>query len=189
MRERGTLGVRPGVSARRTAFLRCRCPAACRLTTRVQPKQRITIRPSPSLFLVLTSDTPRAIVLVSTVYTMNHSTRPPAGHPRPVDPPDAGREPRHGWAISERIQQLSKDVLQVNQGSLYPALHRLEDQGWIMSEWGVSELGRRAQLLSDHRRGPETARAEREWAQFSAAVGRHAPGLTVLSLRRVAADG
>src|SRR5262245_6687024 len=50
----------------------------------------------------------------------------------------------HGWAISERIQQISRDVLQINQGSLYPALHRLEHQGWIEAEWRVSELGRRA---------------------------------------------
>jgi len=50
----------------------------------------------------------------------------------------------HGWAISERIQQISQDVLQINQGSLYPALHRLEHQGWIEAEWAVSELGRRA---------------------------------------------
>ena len=50
----------------------------------------------------------------------------------------------HGWAISERIQQISEDVLQINQGSLYPALHRLEHQGWIEAEWAVSELGRRA---------------------------------------------
>jgi len=55
-------------------------------------------------------------------------------------------ESRHGWAISERIQQLSRDVLRVNQGSLYPALHRLEQQGWIASEWGMSELGRRARF-------------------------------------------
>src|SRR5580704_3378841 len=54
--------------------------------------------------------------------------------------------PLHGWAISERIQQISQDVLQVNQGSLYPALHRLEHQGWIKAEWGVSELGRRARF-------------------------------------------
>ena len=53
-------------------------------------------------------------------------------------------QPLHGWAISERIQQISDDVLQVNQGSLYPALHRLEHQGWIEAEWAVSELGRRA---------------------------------------------
>ena len=50
----------------------------------------------------------------------------------------------HGWAISERIQQISREVLQVNQGSLYPALHRLEHQAWIKAEWGISELGRRA---------------------------------------------
>ena len=53
----------------------------------------------------------------------------------------------HGWAISERIQQISQDVLQINQGSLYPALHRLEHQGWIEAEWAVSELGRRAKVL------------------------------------------
>src|SRR6188472_4265235 len=53
-------------------------------------------------------------------------------------------DPMHGWAISERIQQISQDVLQINQGSLYPALHRLEHQGWIEAEWAVSELGRRA---------------------------------------------
>jgi PadR family transcriptional regulator, regulatory protein PadR len=52
----------------------------------------------------------------------------------------------HGWAISERIEQISQDVLRVNQGSLYPALHRLEHQGWIKAEWGVSELGRRARF-------------------------------------------
>ena len=54
---------------------------------------------------------------------------------------------RHGWSISERIQQLSQDVLQVNQGSLYPALHRIEQQGWIRSSWGVSELGRPASSM------------------------------------------
>ena len=53
-------------------------------------------------------------------------------------------QPLHGWAISERIQQISQDVLQVNQGSLYPALHRLEHQGLIEAEWSISELGRRA---------------------------------------------
>ena len=54
--------------------------------------------------------------------------------------------PMHGWAVSERIQQISQDVLQLNQGSLYPALHRLEHQGWIKAEWSVSELGRRARF-------------------------------------------
>src|SRR5215467_4567785 len=54
--------------------------------------------------------------------------------------------PMHGWAVSERIQQISEDVLQVNQGSLYPAMHRLEHRGWIKAKWGVSELGRRARF-------------------------------------------
>ena len=82
-------------------------------------------------------------------------------------------ERRHGWAISERIQETSKDVLQVNQGSLYPALHRLERQGWIESEWGVSELGRRARFYSLTGAGRKQLRDESEqWAQFSAAVGR-----------------
>ena len=53
-------------------------------------------------------------------------------------------EPMHGWGISQRIQQMSQDVLRVQQGSLYPALHRLEQQGWISSEWGESESSRRA---------------------------------------------
>ena len=55
-------------------------------------------------------------------------------------------EAKHGWAISERIRQISENVLQANQGSLYPALHRLEHQGWIKAEWGISELGRRARF-------------------------------------------
>lgn len=82
-------------------------------------------------------------------------------------------EPRHGWAISERIQELSQDVLRVNQGSLYPALHRLEHQDWIVSEWGVSELGRRARfyrLTAAGRRQLE--RETDEWARFTGAVGR-----------------
>src|ERR671911_390602 len=61
--------------------------------------------------------------------------------------------PQHGWAISERIQKVSQDVLQVNQGSLYPALHRLEQQGWIEAEWGVSENNRRAKYYSLTRAG------------------------------------
>jgi PadR family transcriptional regulator, regulatory protein PadR len=80
---------------------------------------------------------------------------------------------RHGWSISERIQEISKDVLQVNQGSLYPALHRLEQQGWITSEWGISELGRRARFYSLTAAGRKQLREETEqWAKFSAAVGR-----------------
>ena len=79
----------------------------------------------------------------------------------------------HGWAISERIQQISQDVLQINQGSLYPALHRLEHQGWIEAEWAVSELGRRAkyyQLTASGRR--QLAVEARDWERMSAAIGR-----------------
>ncbi|HEV8497353.1 MAG TPA: PadR family transcriptional regulator [Gemmatimonadaceae bacterium] len=82
-------------------------------------------------------------------------------------------ESRHGWAISERIQQLSRDVLRVNQGSLYPALHRLEQQGWIASEWGVSELGRRARFYHLTAAGRKQLQEEsQQWEQFSAAIGR-----------------
>jgi PadR family transcriptional regulator PadR len=83
------------------------------------------------------------------------------------------RDPLHGWAISERIQQVSRDVLQVNQGSLYPALHRLEHQGWIEAEWGVSELGRRARfyrLTAVGRR--QLAREASDWERMAAAIGR-----------------
>src|SRR5215216_4138862 len=79
----------------------------------------------------------------------------------------------HGWAISERIHQISENVLQVNQGSLYPALHRLEHQGWIEAEWAVSELGRRAkyyQLTGPGRR--QLAVETREWERMSHAIGR-----------------
>ena len=81
--------------------------------------------------------------------------------------------PMHGWAISERIQELSQDVLQVNQGSLYPALHRLEHRGWIDAEWGVSELGRRARfyhLTPAGRR--QLVQASDEWARMATAIGR-----------------
>ena len=82
-------------------------------------------------------------------------------------------EPRHGWAISERIQEISHDVLQVNQGSLYPALHRLEHQGWITSEWGVSELGRRARFYNITAAGRKQLGTESEqWDRFTEAVGR-----------------
>ena len=82
-------------------------------------------------------------------------------------------EPLHGWAISERIQQISQDVLQINQGSLYPALHRLEHQGWIEAEWKVSELGRRAKyyrLTPSGRR--QLAIETSEWERMAAAIGR-----------------
>jgi PadR family transcriptional regulator len=80
---------------------------------------------------------------------------------------------QHGWAISERIQQISQDVLQVNQGSLYPALHRLEHQGWIKAEWGVSELGRRARFYCLTASGRKQLSRETEsWTRLAAAIGR-----------------
>ena len=81
--------------------------------------------------------------------------------------------PQHGWAISERIQQLSQDVLRVNQGSLYPALHRLEHQGWIRAEWGVSELGRRARFYRLTAAGKKQVGVESaNWARLTAAITR-----------------
>ena len=80
--------------------------------------------------------------------------------------------PMHGWSISERIEQISSDVLQIGQGSLYPALHRLERQGWIKAEWGISELGRRARFYSLTARGRKQLEIETEtWLRFSAAIG------------------
>lgn len=81
--------------------------------------------------------------------------------------------PRHGWAISERIQQISRDVLQVNQGSLYPALHRLERPGWIKAESGVSELGRRARFYRLTAAGRKQLEVETgDWARLTTAIGR-----------------
>ena len=82
-------------------------------------------------------------------------------------------EPLHGWAISERIQQISEDVLQVNQGSLYPALHRLEHRGWIEAEWKVSELGRRAKYYRLTASGRKQLAVEAsEWERMTTAIGR-----------------
>ena len=82
------------------------------------------------------------------------------------------REPLHGWAIAQRIQMLSQEVLQVNQGSLYPALQRLERQGWITADWGVSENGRRARLYRLTAPGVERLEAEMsDWERLSGAIG------------------
>ncbi len=81
--------------------------------------------------------------------------------------------PMHGWGISQRIQQVSEDVLAVNQGSLYPALHRLEEKGWIAAEWGSSENNRRARFYSLTRAGRRQLADETEsWERFAAAVAR-----------------
>jgi len=81
--------------------------------------------------------------------------------------------PLHGWAISQRIQQISEDVLRVNQGSLYPALHRLEHDGWIEAEWGASENNRRAKFYRLTRTGRRKLEEETaSWERLAAAVTR-----------------
>ena len=82
-------------------------------------------------------------------------------------------EPAHGWGIAQRIQQVSRDVLQVNQGSLYPALYRLEHQGWIAAEWGTSENNRKAKFYRLTQEGRRQLDAETEnWERVSAAIDR-----------------
>ena len=82
-------------------------------------------------------------------------------------------EPMHGWGITLRIQQQSENVLQVNQGSLYPALHRLEEQGWIRAEWKTSENNRQARYYELTRQGRKQLAEETEnWLRLSAAVAR-----------------
>lgn len=80
-------------------------------------------------------------------------------------------EPMHGWGVALRIQQVSKDVLQIGQGSLYPALHRLEYKGWIRSEWGPSDNNRRAKFYSLTRTGKKQLEAElATWERLSTAI-------------------
>ena len=79
--------------------------------------------------------------------------------------------PQHGWAISERIQQISRDVLQVQQGSLYPALHRLERRGWIKASWGTSDNNRKAKFYEMTRSGRKQLDAEAAtWRKLAVAV-------------------
>lgn len=81
-------------------------------------------------------------------------------------------EPMHGWGISHRIQQMSRDVFEVNQGSLYPALQRMKVKGWIRSEWGRTEKNRRARYYSLTAAGErELAHERAEWERSSRAVG------------------
>jgi transcriptional regulator len=81
--------------------------------------------------------------------------------------------PMHGWGISQRIQAVSDSVLVVNQGSLYPALYRLEEEGWIAHEWGASENNRRAKFYKLTRAGErQLAREQQQWQRLAAAVHR-----------------
>ena len=80
-------------------------------------------------------------------------------------------EPQHGWAISERLQQISADVLKVGQGSLYPALHRLERKGWIRASWGASENNRKAKFYELTKAGRKQLETEKDaWEKLTAAV-------------------
>jgi transcriptional regulator len=80
-------------------------------------------------------------------------------------------EPLHGWAIAKRIRQLSRDVLFVQQGSLYPALHRLEHQGWVQAKWGVTPENRRAKFYSLTRAGRrQLERESASWERLAAAI-------------------
>lgn len=80
-------------------------------------------------------------------------------------------EPQHGWGIAERVQQMSSDVLRIQQGSLYPALHRLERRGWIKARWGVSDNNRRAKFYELTRGGRKQLATETEsWQKLAAAV-------------------
>ena len=79
--------------------------------------------------------------------------------------------PTHGYAIAQRLQQMSQDVLQVQQGSLYPALHRLEKGGWVKAEWAASDTGREARFYSLTRLGRKQLEEQREnWDRLSAAI-------------------
>jgi transcriptional regulator len=79
--------------------------------------------------------------------------------------------PMHGWGVSQRIHELSREVLQINQGSLYPALHRLEYRGWIRSEWSTSENNRRAKIYSITSKGERRLGVElRDWERFVQAM-------------------
>jgi transcriptional regulator len=80
-------------------------------------------------------------------------------------------EPKHGWLIAKRIQQVSREALQIQQGSLYPALHRLEQQGWIQAEWRPTETGRMAKFYSLTRAGRRQMKKElANWSRLSAAI-------------------
>ncbi len=80
-------------------------------------------------------------------------------------------EPKHGWAIAKRIQQISQEVLQVQQGSLYPALHRLEQQGWIRSQWAATDTGRKAKFYALTRAGRlQLEKEAASWDRLSSAI-------------------
>jgi PadR family transcriptional regulator, regulatory protein PadR len=95
----------------------------------------------------------------------------PAGHARHVDLKILSLEPAHGYGIAQRVQQVSRDAVQLNQGSLYPALHRLEQKRWLKSQWRQSETGREAKFYSLTRAGEKQLAVEKEtWVRLTTAV-------------------
>ncbi len=81
-------------------------------------------------------------------------------------------EPMHGWAVSQRLKQVSGNILQVSDGSLYPSLHKLEQEGWIAAEWKTSDLGRRAKFYSLTRLGrKQLSKESKSWERLSGAIG------------------
>ena len=87
--------------------------------------------------------------------------------------------PRHGYAVAQRIEELTDDVLSVEEGSMYPALYRMEQRGWVESSWQRSEKGRRARVYSVTAAGrARLPEEERNWERFAAAVGKVMPGST-----------
>jgi len=97
--------------------------------------------------------------------------RGPARHARPAHPQGRGLRPAHGYAIARWIEQATDDVLRIEEGSLYPALHRLEARGWIEAEWGASENNRRAKYYSLTAKGRAQLRVETTtWTRFANAV-------------------
>jgi len=100
---------------------------------------------------------------------MGQTKRPSARRSRPADSQTISLEPKHGWAIARRIQQISHEVLQVRQGPLYPALHRLEQSAWIKTKWAESETGRQAKFYSLTAAG--RAQLEKEAANWSNLTG------------------
>ena len=86
--------------------------------------------------------------------------------------------PQHGWAVSERVQLVSSDVLRIQQGSLYPALHRLERRGWVTAKWGTSDNNRRAKYYELTRSGKKQLEAETEsWLKLAAAIAQVLEGV------------
>jgi len=146
-------------------------------------------QPAPIQHATLTNSIPvvrnlRSIVIVNHTGRVCRRSRYHASHvmPKPSDLLQGTldllilktltREPLHGWGISKKILQLSDDVLTVGQGSLYPALHRLEQQGWITAEWKETDLGRSAKFYNLTRDGRQQLERELEsWKRLSGAVG------------------